>query len=137
MAKNYKLNHATMTITFAKKFLARVESGDGDAYAEYVRLCNDFSRMTIVEKPKQHRTNKTQIGYAKMERFIECHYNADMYMKMFEDVKKVSLSQQSAYNYVRNWFMMTFPYYREMPRMDEDGYIIAKDGDSVPKLHAV
>ena len=137
MAKNYKLDFATMTITFTKKFLARVGDGDGEARAEYARLLKDFSRMTIAGKPKQHRTNKTQMSYAKFEKYIACLQDADVYMKMFEDVKKVSLSQRSPYNYVRNWFFETFPNYLETPEMDTDGRVIVDKVKPLPELRVV
>ena len=97
MAKNYKLDFNTNTITLTRKFKAALANDDPMAWKELDKLKKTCTGMAILEKPKGHRTNKTQIKYKEMRKYIACLQNADKHMMMFDAVVEASHGQRDNY----------------------------------------
>lgn len=122
----YKMNFATKTLTITKAFAAlamRPNTAEANLLAQMTTLIPDLkiSYRTHSGAPHPYRglTNK------RMETYIKEHENADELMVAFKAVKKIAEAQANPHNFVCKWFLRQFPDYREIPKIDKDGKIVA------------
>lgn len=125
--KNYKIDFEKQTLTITKEFAERARNINSEEYSILMRVKSDFPDMRILKythkSPKKASGNKS-ISYKKMESYMKLFDNADELLKMFELVKRASLSQKNSYMFVKKWFLSTFPDFFEVPAM-ENGKLIA------------
>lgn len=122
----YTFNLANNTITLSRSFLNSLNSGDEATYSTFMKLQKDFPRLTIINQPKIKRKNKTQITYKQMEDYIKCYRDSEALLVEFKRQREASIgSSHSPYNFVRDWFMETFPNYKKpSTTFDENGKLL-------------
>ena len=116
--KGYKINFATDTITMNYKFTAAARQYGTPEYNILKAIKADFPYLKeVVEagrKVKSVRPNK-RLTYENMEQHIAAYENAKELLATFERVKALSKPMKSPYCYVREWFLLQFPNYKESP----------------------
>ena len=131
----YKMNFATKTLTITKAFAAlamRPNTAEANLLAEMKNLFPDLKisyRTHYCGKPHPYKG----LTYKRMETYIKEHENADELMVAFKAVKKIAEAQMNPHNFVCKWFLRQFPEYRDIPKIDKDGKIVAKELITLPE----
>ena len=130
----YKMNFATKTLTITKAFAElamRPNTAEANLMVQMRTLIPDlkisYRTHSGVPHPYRGLTNK------RMETYIKEHKNADDLMVAFKAVKKIAEAQMNPHNYVCKWFLRQFPDYREIPKIDKDGKIVAVPVITLPE----
>ena len=124
-ALGYSINHTTNTIVMTKRFQREASQIGTEAYNVLKRLRRDFPHMHLMTKPtRRKKTSSARLTYSHMWNYIACLPDSEKWQEQFAQVRKLSRSQPSAYHYVVNWFMNTFPGYSDCPTFDERGKLI-------------
>ena len=126
MSKNYKINFTTKTITITKSFCKLAQDPMSEEYNILMTFRKDFPEYTILTSAPKARKTHRKITYDKMLKYIDCQKDSNILLKRFAEVRILSKSFESPYNFVYKWFMETFPTYSELPEFDENGKIIPK-----------
>ena len=120
--KGYKVDFTTKTFTMTKAFEKALNEGNEEAMNILNRYLVMFPALHVVRKthasPKTVREDKG-LTYARMERYIKLHDNADELMETFEKVKAIAATQKNAYLYTKTWFFQQFPDYGKLPVVKE------------------
>lgn len=125
---SYDVTTNTLTITadFAKK-ASQINT------AEY-RIVRQFRMenpgITIERKTINSNCSHVGIKYEDMERYMSLCRTGEIYLRVFQTVKKLSKGQPNPYKYVRHWFDNLFPHYSEQPIIDADGFIVENPEDA-------
>ena len=112
--KGYKLDFTTNTLTINYKFDKAASVYGSDEYNLINSLKKDFPNLKIVVKSgrEKKKANKNlNLTYKHIEKYISVFKNSDELMNVYWDVRKMSLSAKSPYNYVTDWFKNQFPNY--------------------------
>lgn len=124
MKKNYEINFAAKTITITQAFSERAQYPGNEEYSLLITLRKDFPEFKfMISAPKARKRNR-KITYDKMVQYISCQKDSTILLKRFTEVRELSKSKSSPYNFVYKWFIVTFPNYNELPKFDENGEII-------------
>ena len=125
--KGYSIDYVTNTVTMTKKFQREASEVGTQAYKDLKEIRRDFPHMRLVVKPTpRKKTSSVRLTYSHMWNYIACLPDSQKWQEQFEQVRRLSRSQPSAYHYVVNWFMNTFPGYSDCPTFDERGKLIYK-----------
>ena len=125
--KMYSFDLMNNTIILSRKFETLLNNGDATTRITYLKLKRDFPDMRFNITPKVKRKRKTQITYKAMRKHIADYQNGLVLTTKFEQVCEVAKGKPSPYNFVRDWFMMTFPDYdARFHDIDDVGKIIAR-----------
>ena len=119
---DYKMNFSTKTLTITKAFAAKAMLPNSDEANLILNLRTLVPDLKIAYKT--HYSSKPHpykgLSYTKMEKYINCHENAPELMVAFKGVKEIAKAQNSPHNYVCKWFLTQFPYYKEIPTLNND-----------------
>lgn len=125
---NYKLDLAKRTLTITKDFEKKLNDIGSDEYNLVKQIQHDFPNIVIVKKKRtaspKAKVNKN-LTYENMRKFILTYDNHDQLLDDFETVKSLSAPQKNPYLFVKNWFLKQFPDYQKMPKISEEGFLIA------------
>ena len=131
--KGYKIDFTAKTITLTKAFSELAQDPESKAFGLYIKLKRDLPDFKFVTPSPKPRKRSKKITYDKMVKYISCQKDSIILLKRFTEIRELSKSDTSPYNFVFNWFSTTFPSYGEMPKFDEEGkiiqeYILTADG---------
>lgn len=123
----YKFDFTKKTFIMTKAFEKELNAGNEEAESILNHYLEMFPTMRISRKthasPKTSREDKG-LTYARMERYIKLHDNADELMEIFEKVKEIAATQKNAYLYTKTWFLQQFPDYGQLPTVKEGKIIV-------------
>ena len=123
--KGYFIDYVTNTVTMTKKFQREASEVGTQAYKDLKEIRRDFPRMRLmVKEMPRKKTSSARPTYGQMLNYIKCLPDSLKWQEQFDQVRRLSRSQPSAYHYVVNWFMSTFPGYRDCPAFDERGRLV-------------
>ena len=130
MKNGYKINFLNGTIEVTKAFMKEAETYNSNAYNTLMTLKADLPNMRIVAQGQSRKPRKRDnLTYNNILQFINCQNNAEILLKEYIQVKKLASGQGgSVYQNVKQWFLNTFPNYREIPSFDEEGNLISDFG---------
>ncbi len=116
--KRYKIDLTTQTLYMSKEFEKAALKFDSDE-SRFLKECRELCPNLRIRKlpPSKSRNQKKGLTYAKMEHYIGLFENAAELLESFRIVKEAAKSQRNSYQYVYDWFMMTFPDFYEMPNI--------------------
>lgn len=123
----YKINFATNTITMNYKFAAATEQYGTNEYNLIKGILADFPTMKRIVKAGREITTPRpykRLTYANMGKYISAFANSDELLEIFETVKTLSAPLKSPYKYVRTWFELQFPEYKNIPDL-KNGVLVA------------
>ena len=125
MKKGYKIDFTMGTVTMTKAFSRQAEIYGSDAYSLIIKLRKDFPNMRFITRTPPKRKCPDRLTYNNMLTFIQCQNNADTFVKQFNQACEIAKGQGgNAYQNTRNWFLSTFPNYKETPCFDDNGAMI-------------
>ena len=116
--KGFKMDWSKQTVTITKAFAEEAldeKSKASEVLKQLQALCPNLKIVTRTHKPSKSRNDAKGLTYAKMERYITCFEDSAEVYGEFLKVKQLSLSQPNCYQFVKEWFLDTFPNYGEMP----------------------
>lgn len=127
------INHAAHTIVMSEAFSrAAAEFGSGEFLylMEIQKVCIGYE-IIIRSNRRPRNTEKTRnikkfVSYDKMEKYIRLLDNKDELLKQLHLVKDFAACHRNAASIVFKWFNDTFPDYRENPRIDKNGKLVAR-----------
>ena len=124
----YKMNFATKTLTITKAFAAKAMLPNTEEANLILNLKSMLPDMKISYRTHSgYRPHPFKgLTYYRMERYIECHTNAAELLNAYMTVKEIASIQPNPHNYVCRWFLLQFPDYKEIPKLD-GGLIAAVD----------
>ena len=127
MKNGYKMDFIKCALTITKEFERRAMDTNSEEYATLAKLRTDFPNLRIVMKaaPKRKRNN-LKPAYDKMVNYLSCQPNSIILLNQFIEVKERSKSQENPYQFVRDWFLSSFPDYQKIPQFDVAGNSIAR-----------
>lgn len=114
--KGYKLDFATNTLTINYKFHKALSDYGSPEYNRYHAIMADFPNLTVVVKAGREITTTRptkRLTYPNMEAYMGCFENANALLDRFAVVQKRSKVLASPYKYVRDWFQVQFPDYKD------------------------
>ena len=116
--KGFKMDWSKQTVTITKAFAEEALIEDSSASKVLKQLqavCPNLKIVARTHKPSKSRNEAKGLTYEKMERYICCFEDSAEVYGEFLKVKQLSLSQPNCYQFVKEWFLDTFPNYGEMP----------------------
>lgn len=120
MKNGYKMDFRNSTLTITKEFERRAMDTNSAEYATLTKLRADFPNLRIVMKAATKRKrNSSKPTYDKMVNYLSCQPNSIILLNQFIEVKERSQSQDNPYQFVRDWFLSSFPDFRKIPKFDE------------------
>ena len=122
--KGYKIDFTAKTITITNEFSRQAQNPTSDQFALYIKLKQDLPDFKFIMPTQKQRKRSSKITYDKMVKYISCQRDSIILLKRFAEIRELSKSEASPYNFVYNWFSTTFPTYGELPQFDEEGKII-------------
>lgn len=127
-SKCYKLDPSNQILTPKNKAVYEAFSTYGTAEYRFFQLLKaDMPNLTISYTPTRRNIkarSNSKITYDRMVKYISCQPNSTLLLKVFANVRELSKSQPSSYNFVFDWFKDTFPHYNELPQFDDNGDLI-------------
>lgn len=127
--KGYKINYTDSTIEMNLQFSKAASMYGTEEYRVVQSIIHDYPHFTLVTKrgrePKTSHQFK-RLTYANMENYINAQIGSDVYLAAFEVAKRESKSSPSPYKFVRDWFIQTFPSYRECKTFDRETLKVIK-----------
>ena len=114
--KGYKIDFATNTLTINYKFHKALSDYGSPEYNRYHAIMTDFPNLTVVVKAGREITTTRptkRLTYPNMEAYMGCFENADALLNRFAIVQQSSKVLASPYKYVRDWFQVQFPDYKD------------------------
>ena len=123
--KGYKIDFTMGTITMTKDFCNKAATHGTPEYKILKNLQKDFPYLDCVTRAPRKRKQSDRLTFDNMRCFIRCQNNADILLNEFEQVRALSSGQGgNHYQNVKQWFLETFPNYKETPRFDEKGNMV-------------
>ncbi len=119
----YKLDFASNTLTLTFKFHHALSDYGSPEYNRYQAIMADFPNLKVSVKAGRDikTTRKTKrLTYKNMETYMKCFDNSKELLARFDLVKQQSAPLASPYKYVRDWFELQFPNYKDAPVFQED-----------------
>ncbi len=116
--KRYKVDLTSQTIYVSKEF-QKAALKEGSEENKLMKECNALcpNLKTRELPPSKSKNQRKGLTYAKMEHYIGLYENAAELLQSFRIVREAAKSQRNSYQYVYDWFMMTFPDFYEMPNI--------------------
>jgi len=118
----YKMNFATKTLTITKAFGEKASLPNTEEANIIQNMRNLLPDLKIAYKT-QYRSKPHPykgLSYSRMEKYINCHENANELLVAFKGIKEVAKAQSYPHNYVCKWFLTQFPDYKEIPTLHND-----------------
>ena len=128
MKNGYKIDFVSGTITLTKAFAAQASIKGNDAYNTLIELKKDMPNMRFVTRTTPKKRKSDRLTYDKMKKFIRCQNDADILLIEFDTTRELSKSEANPYQYVKKWFVNTFPNYKDIPSFDGAGNLISDFG---------
>lgn len=103
------IDYENKKIVISKEFLRKAGKVGTPEYAELLTAQKSRPGFTLaIRTTKKPTTEKPRLTYKKMEEYLSGLVDAEMNLASYEKVKKLSHIQSSPYNYVRDWFLLTY-----------------------------
>jgi len=123
--KRYCVNHAQNTVEISRSFQIAASRKGTPEYNVMMSIHKDFPSMEVTVKTyHKKRKPSAHLTYRKMENYLDCLPDNQMYVDMFERARKVSKTYSDPYNAVRKWFLESFPDFDKPVRFDKKGDLI-------------
>ena len=122
----YAIDFVANTVTITKKFAEAASQIGTPEFHTMIQLRE--MNMTIVTKAPAKKKN-TQLTYKKMQKYISCLEDAEMYQEEFKVICEESKAQPAPYHYVASWFNKTFPNYGKLPERNSNLKVINTPAD--------
>ncbi len=122
MNKPYAINYITNTITVTRKFLE--EASMLGAAADTMNQLRALGMKIEVQTRREPKGKQPRLNYTKMEKYIACVENSEIYLAEFEAVKVAAQATKNSYAVVWKWFKQKFPNFNEVPEFDENLKIV-------------
>lgn len=123
MRNQYFIDYAANTISITKRF-AQAASKLGTPEFGIMLQLRQLGMTIRATPPKPHKAPKNTLTYAKMQKYMTCVADGETYLKDFAAIREASKVQSNPYQYVRCWFLKTFPNHAELPEFDENRKIV-------------
>ena len=114
MAKGYKIDFTTNTITMNYTFAAAAAEYGSEEYDILRKILLDFPEMKKVVKSGRNRKTAMKyknLTYNNMINYIKTFENSAELLREFDIVRTRSNVGTNRYKYVREWFVSQFPDY--------------------------
>lgn len=119
MKNNIRFDFITNTITVNKGYYEKVCMPGTDEHKEFMQLKADYPNMRIALRKVNAGNRKSTtkgLTYAYMRRFIalmdsknlSTFDRVQLHYEMYEEDRTV------VYHYVKDWFIRTYPYHKDM-----------------------
>lgn len=128
----YAIDFVTNTVTVTKKF-AEAASHIGTPEFHTMMQLREMNLAIVTKAPAKKKN--TQLTYKKMQKYISCLEDADMYQEEFKVICEESKAQPAPYHYVANWFDKTFPNYGKLPERNSNLKVINTPADYDKEEH--
>ncbi len=128
MKNGYKIDWKTNTVTMTKKFASDAGEYGTEAYNILMDVRSKGFHIVVRETEKR-RACPTRVTFKKIEQLLSCMNDADERLAEFHATAEYAKGQKNPYEYVRQWFLLNYPNFREYQEMDTNYRIVA------PKLH--
>lgn len=127
------INHINKTILVSDMFYRASADPFSNEFRDLMtlkELCPGYEVITRSHR-KPRNTEKTKnirkfVPYKKMERYISLLDDKDELLRQLQLVKDFAACRRNSASIVFKWFNDTFPDYRETPRIDDNGKLVAK-----------
>ena len=121
MANNqgYKIDWTTRVVTMTKKFAEEANEYGTPAY----KTVNGFRKdgfQLAVRRPDKRKACPTRLTFKQMEQYLSCLTNADDHIAALHAIMGVAKAQKNQYEHVRQWFLLNYPNFREIPKLNSD-----------------
>ena len=118
---NCRINPITRTITISKPFAKAAGKVGTAEYDELMRAMKDHPDYAVELrsiKKKEGKKSYRNLTYDNMREYIsniiDDEKSCAAAIAAFEKIKAISKVQAGAYAYVKNWFLNTYPDYKEI-----------------------
>lgn len=116
-ALGYKIDYAKQRIVMNYKFAKNAEAYNSEEYKLLKQITMDFPDMTTIVRSgrvcKECNVFKG-LTYEHMKKHMNAYRNNDELLDRFEMVVELSKPVASPYKYVRDWFELQFPNYKNV-----------------------
>ncbi len=128
----YAIDFVTNTVTVTKKFAEAARHIGTPEFHTMMQL-REMNLAIVTKAPAKKKS--TQLTYKKMQKYISCLEDADMYQEEFKVICEESKAQPAPYHYVANWFDKTFPNYGKLPERNSNLKVINTPADYDKEEH--
>ena len=122
----YAIDFVSSTVTITKKF-AEAASQIGTPEFHTMMQLRELNLTIVIKAPAKKKS--TQLTYKKMQKYISCLEDAEMYQEEFKVICEESKAQPAPYHYVASWFNKTFPNYGKLPEHNSNLKVINTPAD--------
>lgn len=133
LAKKPTINHTNKTITVSDKFFRAASNPFSNEAADIMLLREKFPGYEIItrthrspRKTEKSKNIKKFVSYDKMEKYISLLDNSDELLHQYQIVKDFAACRRNSASIVFKWFNESFPDYRNDPKTDASGKLVAK-----------
>ena len=128
--QGYSINWQTNTITMTKKFAEEANQYGSEAYNLLMDVKSEGFHITV-RQTKPRKACPTRVTFKQMEITLSCMDRPDERLAELHAIMDAGKGQKNQYEYVRQWFLLNYPHYREIPVVDSNYRIVA------PRLHVL
>lgn len=121
----FRFDVFTNTLTISKAFEKKASIPGSAEQKMMSRYLKFYGENLTINRYAAHKSAKG-LTFAKMENYIHHTREAEKMLARFENVKRLSKSQDKPYLYVKEWFLGEYPHYSENPEFDADGFVVVK-----------
>ena len=126
-------NHTNKTITVSAKFFRAAKDPTTNEFSDLMmmrEICPNYEIITRTHRSPR-KTEKSMsvpkfVSYEKMETYIKLLPDSEKLLKELELVKAFAKSRRNSASIVFKWFNESFPDYRNDPKTDKNGKLVAK-----------
>lgn len=133
LAQNTTFNHTNKTITVSAKFFRAAKDPTTNEFSDLMmmrEICPNYEIITRTHrsprKMKKSKNIKKFVSYDKMEKYISLLDNSDELLCQYQIVKDFAACRRNSASIVFKWFNESFPDYRNDPKTDKNGKLVAK-----------
>ena len=128
--QGYSINWQTNTITMTKRFAEEANQYGSEAYNLLMDVKSEGFHITV-RQTKPRKACPTRVTFKQMEITLSCMDRPDERLAELHAIMDAGKGQKNQYEYVRQWFLLNYPHYREIPVVDSNYRIVA------PRLHVL
>ncbi len=130
MAKtqDYRIDWTKRVVTMTKQFAIKANEYDSTEYNIVKGFRMDGFKIEV-RKTEKRKACPTRVTFKQMEQLLSCMTDPDERLAELHAIMEVAKAQKNQYEYVRQWFLLNYPNFREYQAMDANYRIVA------PKLH--
>ena len=127
--KGYSINWKTNTVSMTKRFATDAGEYGTKAYDILMDLRAKGFKIEVRKAPKR-KACLTRITFEKMRKYLSRLTDAEERLLEMDTIVEAGKAQANQYEYVRQWFLLNYPNFRDAnPPMNDKHQIIA------PRLH--